>query len=336
MAAINMPSVRPKPEKEKEEKPIDKFIKGLSVAGGILGIGRDVSTIMSQSQQRGIIEDEKASAIAKAEKDTEDKYIAGTKGVSQFKKSLHEKGFTPLEGQAAGPGDITFALPRKPGDKGEIQFETWRAPASFKTGDEAKIARDAANKLSDNKIKFLDYWKPVVENVQTRINIIDETRSLLDEATDNEMATAVIKRNLAKGIGREVGVMTDQDVASFEGGKALLTRVKQLFSTQASGTYSAENIADIKQMLDIIKQVNIDKIYSQADRYSAQWSGILGMKPEQIKKELIQLDLTYPGYVPPDKRQKVQTAKNKPPLIPGESTATADTPFDPYQYVKGD
>lgn len=87
-----------------------------------------------------------------------------------------------------------------------------------------------------------------------------ETLAQADDLIDSDLSAAIpaIKRMLARSVGREVGVMTDQDVAQFSGDQSLIGAFQRFVKKQATGTMTDEDKRQFKEIINIARR-NVDR-----------------------------------------------------------------------------
>lgn len=100
-----------------------------------------------------------------------------------------------------------------------------------------------------------DYMKDVADSRE-----FGEILVSIDELVDSDISAAIpaIKRQLARSVGKEVGVMTDKDVAAFSGDQSLMGALRRFAKLQTSGKMTEEDKRQYRGIIAIARR-NIEK-----------------------------------------------------------------------------
>lgn len=110
---------------------------------------------------------------------------------------------------------------------------------------------------------------------------MQNARALLD---GEGIAQAAGQRALAKAFNS--GALTDADVESLSGNKALASRFAQLVQTAADGKLTEQNIAELKGIVDTIEPIRRKRVESITADYAKRFTDIYGGDVEQVKNTL--------------------------------------------------
>ncbi len=155
----------------------------------------------------------------------------------------------------------------------------------------------------------------VVATANEGISAANMAESLLD--SDTPIADAAIKRQLARLAG-EVGVMTDQDVASFGGSQAVKDRLAQSVKTMSDGKLTKANKEFMRQVISVMRKRREDQLKDRAEFYSKQGSKRLGISLEEA------MDNILPGHDTMIDKQK-QSPPSSSGMVKVKEIATGKT-----------
>lgn len=133
--------------------------------------------------------------------------------------------------------------------------------------------------------------------------------SLLDN--DSPIADSAIKRQLARLSG-EVGVMTDQDVASFGGSQAIKDKLSQSIKMMTDGKLTKQNKDYMRKLIDTMKARREAQLVERAEFHAEQGAKRLGISKEEA------LDNILPGH---DTIKKVTQKASQPAQAPQAAPA---------------
>lgn len=111
---------------------------------------------------------------------------------------------------------------------------------------------------------------------------------------DISAAIPAIKRQLARSVGREVGVMTDADVAAFSGDQSLIGALERFAKMQASGTMTQRDKDQYAQLINISRR-NLGEALRNRSSYHIERLGnrIPGASQDSLKN-LMSVDASMP------------------------------------------
>lgn len=90
----------------------------------------------------------------------------------------------------------------------------------------------------------------------------------IEDLVDSDISAAIpaVKRQLARSVGKEVGVMTDRDVAAFSGDLSLMGALQRFAKMQATGKMTEEDKKQYRGIIEITKR-NINKAMDSRAKY---------------------------------------------------------------------
>jgi hypothetical protein len=147
---------------------------------------------------------------------------------------------------------------------------------------------------------------PVLKAAELQIAGTAEARSLLNRGTSvNDEA---FKTKVARALGD--APLSNVDIARKSGGKDVADRLEQMITTIMSGTFSDENRANFKQMLDDLDWVNKQRAKAQRHYWEVQAQNTYKFNPEKAKS-IVQGGLDQRDFQVPD---------NTPQATPGKKS----------------
>ena len=120
----------------------------------------------------------------------------------------------------------------------------------------------------------------IVAASQTALNQANRAKQLL--ATNNPISAAVVTRALARMSG-EVGVMTDKDVESFAGSKALTAQAKQLLEQASTGKLTPENREFMLEIIETMEKVESNILEKRGQQYSEQFGQLPTLQKDKVE-----------------------------------------------------
>lgn len=125
---------------------------------------------------------------------------------------------------------------------------------------------------------------PVMRDSKKAVIAAEKARSIIQKG--GKMAPAVMGRLLARMAG-EVGVMTDQDVASFKGSAQWSDSMERFFQRGIMGTLTETDKSEMTNMVDRLSAIEAQAIEGYADNISRQYSRAAGVDREGLLKAVL-------------------------------------------------
>lgn len=119
-----------------------------------------------------------------------------------------------------------------------------------------------------------------------------KARAAIRQALTNPIAAAGAAALIARVAG-EVGVLTDKDVARYQGTQALLGRAEQIYQTAISGTLTEQNLKDMLAFVDELDKAIEFGISQKAGRHAERISKRRGVEPKEAWGLLVP-EIPYP------------------------------------------
>ena len=127
--------------------------------------------------------------------------------------------------------------------------------------------------------------------------ILDNVSDLV--TADISAAIPAIKRQLARSVGKEVGVMTDKDVEAFSGDQSLIGALTRFAKMTAEGTMTEEDKKQYNQIIAIARR-NLSKAMDiRSNYYTRQLKQRLPDASMNSLKQLMLVDESKPGRMQP-------------------------------------
>ena len=132
-----------------------------------------------------------------------------------------------------------------------------RSPRSVSESDMKDYTYDMLNP------KQRDYLKEAEKNYAADVKDSREFGEVIanvDDLIESDVSAAIpaIKRQLARSVGKEVGVMTDADVAAFSGDQSFLGAMQRFAKLQATGRMTEKDKDQFREIISIARK-NLDK-----------------------------------------------------------------------------
>ena len=125
---------------------------------------------------------------------------------------------------------------------------------------------------------------PVLRDSKKAIIAAEKAKSTIN--SNGKMAPAVMGRLLARMAG-EVGVMTDQDVASFRGSSAWNDSLERYFQRGITGRLTDTDKQEMLRMVDALSKIENQAIEGYADNLSRQYSEAAGLDKDELMKAVL-------------------------------------------------
>jgi hypothetical protein len=160
---------------------------------------------------------------------------------------------------------------------------------------------------------------------------IDDSREFgeilvsIGDLIDSDISAAIpaIKRQLARSVGKEVGVMTDADVKAFSGDQSFFGAMQRFAKMQAVGTMTEKDKKEYRGILDIAGR-NINKaIENRAGFHAQKLKQRLPTATMESLRSLLSVDASKPIGIQQDSKVKVQHPDGRKGLIPRENLEKA-------------
>lgn len=124
--------------------------------------------------------------------------------------------------------------------------------------DRTKKFQTAVKSVEGNK---------VYQEAEKAVSEVATIKSLLDDAyVKGGQSLAMLGPRIAKGIAGEVGVLTEQDVTRYVKNPALVGGIVDSFKKVTQGKISAVSKDNLSRLLDVMEQMNKDKMDSIINR----------------------------------------------------------------------
>lgn len=133
----------------------------------------------------------------------------------------------------------------------------------------------------------------------------------IDAMIDSDISAAIpaIKRQLARSVGKEVGVMTDKDVAAFSGDQSLAGAVNRFAKLQATGKMTDEDKQQFKEIMAIARRKLDQAIENRAGYHISKLKQRLPDATPTSLRSLLSVEASKPVGVEQD--PKIQEYADK-------------------------
>lgn len=173
------------------------------------------------------------------------------------------KAYTPT-GMLPG---ATPQVRKEPGTDEIVTVQPYTGRVTPVTGPGTAYGKGAAatvgaGRLSEQMLGALEKDK-VYQEAKMALSNAKDAETLLD--TNSPVTTEVFKRKMAR-LSSEVGVLTEQDVRSFGGSRALADRVTQIANEWINGTFTEKNRNYYKEIIGILKRSQQSKMNAEIAR----------------------------------------------------------------------
>lgn len=147
-------------------------------------------------------------------------------------------------------------------------------------------------------------------------------------SADIPAAIPVIRRQLARSVGREVGVMTDRDVSQFSGDPSFLAALERFAKMQATGKMTERDKQQYQQIMEMAQNNLRKSIDNRASYHVTRLSqrvpeatdtslrNILAVeqsKPSGVQYEQDVLDYAEKHNISPEQAQRIKEMRMKKP-----------------------
>ena len=179
-----------------------------------------------------------------------------------------------------------------------------KAPTVVSESDRKDYTYEMLNKeqrkgLTDARKEYLKDIDDSREFGEVLMNV----KSLID--SDISAAIPAIKRQLARSVGKEVGVMTDADVAAFSGDQSLVGALERFAKLQATGKMTDEDKSQFMEIVSIAEQ-NLDR--GVENRAKFHIGGLKNRLPDATEQSVRSL-LSVEDSKPETSNPKLEQAK---------------------------
>lgn len=261
----------------KYEDRVNAPDKGISISDALPDILAGTHNILDYAQGRPM-GDIKLGSIDRAKKGRAAKKASDLSGMQNLQKMY--KDYTGLKDKS-GKGKIyqTRSGLVSMGEDG-IPKQIYADPYMKQSSEVQKKSlglrgeKFAHKKDEKEKEKFEKVVKefnndPVMRDSKKAIIAADKARSIIKDG--GKMAPSVMGRLLARMAG-EVGVMTDQDVASFRGSSQWSDSLERFFQKGISGTLTDTDKKEMLNMVDRMSAIEKQAVEGYADNIVSQYS----------------------------------------------------------------
>lgn len=202
-----------------------------------------------------------------------------------LEEDISQKGLLPSK---LGEYNATFGLTRKEWDihkledgkvykidraSGEVQPILGAAQGVLSTFNPVELA------LVKVEMKGFDTDKVVTE-VKTQVKQLGDISALVESR--NPASLGILASNIAKGLGREAGVLTEGDIARATGSQQLGDRWKRFWSKHTTGQLSDVDVQDFRKLITEINSTAQKQIGAVAKQRAGRLSQILKRPVEEL------------------------------------------------------
>lgn len=163
----------------------------------------------------------------------------------------------------------------------------------------AEVEKEYATDIKDSR-----EFGEILANVEDLIN------------SDISAAIPAIQRQLARSVGREVGVMTDRDVSAFTGDRSLIAALQRFAKMQIEGKMTQRDKEQYRGIIDIVRKNLSKSMENRAGFHAAKIKQRLPDATQQSLMNLLSVDAAKPIGV---QSQPVPQGKVKVQLPNGQS-----------------
>jgi hypothetical protein len=162
--------------------------------------------------------------------------------------------------------------------------------------------------------KQREYFADVEKEYATDIKDSREFGEILanvEDLVEADISAAIgaIQRQLARSVGREVGVMTDADVAAFSGDRSLIGAMQRFAKLKAMGTMTEKDKDQYRQIIGIARRNLAKSMENRAGFHAAKLKQRLPDASQQSLFKLLSVDAAKPVGIQtqtPEGKIKVQ------------------------------
>lgn len=122
---------------------------------------------------------------------------------------------------------------------------------------------------------------PVVKEARKQLASLTSISALVESR--NPASLGILAGNIAKGLGKEAGALTNEDIARATGSQQLGDRWKRFWAKHVNGQLSDTDVADYQGLLADINRAAQKQIGNAADSRTKRLSKILKRNPEELK-----------------------------------------------------
>lgn len=118
----------------------------------------------------------------------------------------------------------------------------------------------------------------------------------VEDLIDSDISAAIpaIQRQLARSVGREVGVMTDRDVSAFTGDRSLIAALQRFAKMQIEGKMTERDKDQYRGIIEIVRKNLSKSMENRAGFYAAKIKQRLPDASQESLMKLLSVDAAKP------------------------------------------